>query len=306
MIARSGLTVRSAPDINSKKINVIPFGTEVTVKDKTTVPFEVNDNGYKILGTWFSIQNDSLSTQPSYVFSGFLKTIDEIANSYKGIHTPNKMFDRFHGVYQFNEKVNGIVILDAEEYLNISDIDFNNYISQETETNEDIYYKNTFVTLYKNKKATRAFNHLLNEEFYVYFEKGAQKIKIINILFYPSECAESFVVLELDPFISNSLGKPIMASKINLELTYASFLKEAAHYNYLTDIRKLGADCGFANDNGHIQLFAKYKEYYFGYRNDPDITAIYIEPYRQIIRFDQQEVNIQYSSFLDLFGCPCL
>lgn len=306
VIARSGLSVRSAPDVKSKKINSIPFGTEVTLKEKTVIQFEVDDNGYKIPGTWVSIQNDSVSSQPSYVFSGFLKTTDEIRDSYKNISRPNKMFDRFHGVYQFNKDINGIVILDIEEYLDLSDIDFNHYIAQEAEANEAIYHKDTFLPLFKNKKITRAFNHLLTEKFYVYFEKGVEKISVTNVLFHVDECAESFVILELNPSISNNFGKPIMASKINLELTYAPYLKETAHYNYLTNIRALGADCGFINDNGHIQLFAKYKEYYFGYRNDPDITDINVEPYRQIIRFDKNEVNIQYSSYLDLFGCPCL
>ncbi|MBQ4819627.1 SH3 domain-containing protein [Aquimarina sp. MMG016] len=304
--APNGLSVRTEPDPNSKRIGKLPYRTKVTVRKKTAITYEVDEQGYPIHGEWYEIENDSVSTDPSYVFGGYLATKKEIKNSYKNLGSVNKMFDRFYGVYQFNKDINGIVLLNVDEFLDYSKINLDDFFYNGKTTKEQPYYQNTFVRLFKNQKVTKAFNHLIHDYFYVYCEKGRVKMKATNVLFHITECGESFVVLTLDNDVLQKYGKPIFASKINLDLDYKSYPKETAHYNYQYNIRHLWADCIFAGDSGHIKLFAKYGTYYFGYRNDNDISVIDKEPYRQIIHFDEDQVKIDFSSFLDLFGCPCL
>ncbi len=307
VIARNGLSVRSKPDVNSTKINKIPYGTKVVVKEKTIINFKVNDNGYIIDGQWFSIINDSISTEPSYVFSGYLKTQNEIESLFdSSFYANNTMFDDFYGVYQFNDKINGIVILDeSEDSLDYSNVTIDSYFYTDNKLDEKPYFSNTFVTLFQNRNVTKKYNHYLNKLFYIYYERGFAEAKITKVLFHPDECSENFAVLIFDTNIKK-LGKPIFASKTKLKLTYGEFLKEQIQKNLTTDTKALWADCGFVNDSGHIKLFAKYKGYYFGYRNDNDITDIDIDPYRQIMRFDNGKEIIYFSSYLDLFGCPCL
>lgn len=81
--AQSGLILRDAPDLKSKKIAALPFGTIVVPKmhkqtDGNEISIEVissciyegqNYSGYKIPGNWVQV---SANGKTGYVFDGFL------------------------------------------------------------------------------------------------------------------------------------------------------------------------------------------------------------------------------------------
>ena len=84
--APSGLSVRSQPNIKGKKLAVLPYRSQIIIQKKTNIPFEVNENGYRVTGEWLETTIDSISDKPVYVFSGYVKTewkkLDESVSSF--------------------------------------------------------------------------------------------------------------------------------------------------------------------------------------------------------------------------------
>ncbi len=301
--ALNGLTVRDQPSLKGKKITKIPYRSEVSILESTAKTLSVNDNGLKIKGKWVIIKNDSVSNSKSYVFDGYLKSSKEIEGMYTSIFNKNKLFSALYGAYEFNDNVSGIVLLVEDDALlkNIPLEEQNTYF--EGDTNARKIHVKGFENLYKNHVITKDYNHYVGETFHVYFEKGMQKITVKDVLFHIDECSESYVVLT---FNNNYFhyGPPLLASKRKIPFEFGNFKSATFKRNYFMDMM-IWDDCVFHEDNQHLKVFAKYKNYYVGYR---DLVAFKInrEPYRQIFHYTNNKLQIDFSNSLDLFGCPCL
>ncbi|WP_422090515.1 SH3 domain-containing protein [Tenacibaculum ovolyticum] len=314
VVARNGLSVRIQANIDAEKVNILPYNTKVTVIKKIGNPITINENGFKITGHWVQIKNDSVKKE-SYVFNGYLKTIEEIKKIYERPMYVSKEKDwgDFYGVYKFSRDVIGIVILEDEEGKQKLDFDkvsskYNNELF-DYENNKHSLYEDTFARLFKNKAVTVKYNALIGKSFYVYCSNEIVETKVQDVLFHVNECSVPFVMLKLDKKVFNSnTGDPIFASKKKIkDIEFGVFPEKTAHFNYITDICGIWSDCKFINDDEHITLFLKYKNFYFGYRNDSDYKdENSIEPYRYVISFNNNIINYHLSSHLDLFGCPCL
>jgi len=112
--AKSGLTVRSKPSINSEKIGKFPPGEHLELIEDTGIFLSVMDNGLPVNGNWFKVKrmNHSWDKKPSltgYVFSGYLlKNKNRPYNPSNAIATNNSTisFDNFNLKFYFYETYN--------------------------------------------------------------------------------------------------------------------------------------------------------------------------------------------------------
>lgn len=312
----NGLFVRSKASFKGDKLNKLSYRTEVEIIKKTKIFDTINDDGFNIVGEWIEIKNDTISDK-SFVFGAYLKTTNQIKKICERpmYVSKEKKWSDFYGIYQFSDDIIGIAMLEgddnnSEQRLNFEKID-KNYLNELIGNKpKHSLYKDTFVHLFKNKDVTSKYNSLVDSSFYVYCTKKVVEVKIQDVLFHANECSTPFVMLKLNSKVFDAAitGIPLFASKRELKnIEFDSFKKVKSYFNYNIDICNLWADCQFGNDNGHINLFLKHENYYFGYRNDNDYNDNnLVEPYRYIISIKDDTIKYHLSSHLDLFGCPCL
>jgi len=91
VMAPSGLSLRSAPTINSRLLDVIPYGSEITVIENTFEdnPFEKFD---WVEGNWVKINFEG---QEGFVFDGFISKLP----------MPNLQFEKVEDDFDFSYAV---------------------------------------------------------------------------------------------------------------------------------------------------------------------------------------------------------
>jgi hypothetical protein len=128
--AQSGLVLRDAPDLQSKKIGSLPFGTMVIPKmhketDGIETSIEVipsciyegqNYSGYKIPGNWVQV---SANGKIGYVFDGFLSKYPP----------PNSQDRKERSIDNYLTRVFGIAshVMDLGTSLHVAKLDCNFY-----------------------------------------------------------------------------------------------------------------------------------------------------------------------------------
>ncbi|MSQ78214.1 MAG: hypothetical protein EXR21_00880 [Flavobacteriaceae bacterium] len=148
----------------------------------------------------------------------------------------------------------------------------------------------------------------LKKKYYIYYEKGVAEATVQNIVFNWSICATNYIVLTIE--IVDNLGLPFFASYNKLGLEWGKFNEQVKIFNQFTN----KSEKYYKQDNEHITFFARYKQYYFGYRDNEKIwgdkevqgySCSVIYPYRSVVRFNQNKVQSVWHERLDPFGTPC-
>jgi len=75
--AKSGLSMRESPSLESKKTGLLKFNTKIKIIKVLTTNFEtIYDEGTKISSNWVLIENPENPQLTSYIFGGFLQLKD--------------------------------------------------------------------------------------------------------------------------------------------------------------------------------------------------------------------------------------
>ncbi|TCI93786.1 SH3 domain-containing protein [Tenacibaculum sp. M341] len=309
--AFNGLVIRDQPSINGNKIGKISYRSRINVIQKTSKKFIFNENGYKIYGEWVQIDNSEVTNTPSYVFDGFLKSKEELQNSYELIeYKSDSTLNHFQGVYELNHGYYGILLESFFEkysleydYTAIMKYHANN---EDTEVKiDELLFNNPIGSFFSNQKITKNINHFKNKFWYVYYEKGVRKVNISDVIFRSDGCGEGLQGVLVFDNLYPELGEPILASEKKLSLSFKNYKKAEAQKNNYTNLN-LWRDCSFDGDSQHVKVFAKYNDLYFGYRNQNDIDIREGEdPFRVIFKIKNDKIIHHYDNFLDLFGCSC-
>ncbi|WP_196889262.1 SH3 domain-containing protein [Aureivirga sp. CE67] len=70
VIAKSGLNIRTEPNLNSQKVGKFEFGENLELIKSSGITFDILDEGKKVVGKWVKMQSEDGTN--GYVFSGFL------------------------------------------------------------------------------------------------------------------------------------------------------------------------------------------------------------------------------------------
>jgi len=305
VIARSGLVVRDQPSIKGKRINKIPYRTQVTIKKRTQYHYTVSENGYQIHGDWVEIENDSVSDSKSYVFDGYLAESEVISSSFDVFSDLYRdEFKHIFNVYPLNNNLYGIIIPISDSDLNlnpyITDLG-NDYELQEKDLRKTGLFKNTLLDLYENGQVTEKYNHLMGDRYYIYGTKKKYQTTVKEVLFHYDMpgCQGPFIILIIETPNKVLIGDAVLASKESLAISYGHYLYQSSYYNYNMNMISMWSDCAFWGDSGHIKVFGKYKNFYLGYRNKDEL-------YRTFFSIEKDGLYIYYLDSMDLFGCGCL
>jgi len=118
-IAPSGLIIRSEPNINSKRIGKLPYGSTVKLLEKTGMKLQITDDGKTIDGEWVKVKFDNNLFVVSeteeyksegYVFNRFLEKLIKATIEYKEIDSLG-----FYSFYREPQPSNIIKITSKEE-----------------------------------------------------------------------------------------------------------------------------------------------------------------------------------------------
>ena len=256
VIARNGLLVRDQPSSKGKVLDKLEYRAEVEIIENTFIDFKVNEDGYIIPGTWVQI-DDRITGESSYVFSGFLKSADEIRASFDVFDDDvNGEFKEMLNVYPFTKDVYGIVIPVSESDLDYSDYDMGYLTYRGKSIDETIYLKSDMLSLFKNKTATKKYNDQQGVFYHIYGTKGTILRPVEEVLFYMDDvgCHGTYVVLTIPKSKLEGIGKPILASKQYYDLEYTPSKKATAHYNHNVNMLNLWVDCMFDGDLSLIHI----------------------------------------------------
>ena len=161
--AKSGLNLRESPDLKSKKIAKVPYGTFVSIKSKTDLKLTINDTDKEtgitksIQGKWVKIEASFLlgpgdkgyyvdlmetSVVEGYIFDGFIKEERYLA------HKPGVWTYYFEsGV--INEEIFYSELRVIKKITYDTDGDINKIVEHQ---GDDIWGRHVEVTFYKNGK----------------------------------------------------------------------------------------------------------------------------------------------------------
>jgi Bacterial SH3 domain len=96
VFAAGGLTLRQKPDLKSKKVKHLPFGTGVVLKANKHPDEHQTEifTGYKVKGRWLKVKVDSLE---GYVLSAFLSDLKPPkVEEEEGMKADRDMFDHYY------------------------------------------------------------------------------------------------------------------------------------------------------------------------------------------------------------------
>jgi Bacterial SH3 domain len=95
VLAAGGLTLRQKPDLKSKKVKHLPFGTGIVLKANKHPDEHQTEifTGYKVKGRWLKVQVDTLE---GYVLSAFLSDLKPPQEEAEGMNADIDVFDHFY------------------------------------------------------------------------------------------------------------------------------------------------------------------------------------------------------------------
>jgi hypothetical protein len=97
VLAAGGLTLRHKPDLKSKKVKHLPFGTGIVLKANKHPDEHQTEifTGYKVKGRWLKVQVDTLE---GYVLSAFLSDLKppQVEEEAEGARADQDMFDYYY------------------------------------------------------------------------------------------------------------------------------------------------------------------------------------------------------------------
>ena len=90
--ALNGLNLRSKPDVNSKILATLKFGTLLELKSKTNIFYSILDNNETITGEWVEVEKKGIRGHVSgYVLNAFLTIDKKRIINYEHFKTPNEL-----------------------------------------------------------------------------------------------------------------------------------------------------------------------------------------------------------------------